>query len=370
MSDEPRPAAPPRRRATALDVAHRAGVSRSAVSRTFTDGASVSDGTRRKVLRAAEELGYHRNALVRGMLRQRSGIVGIVAGRLDNPFIAVALEVLARRLQQEGLKPMIYSGDAESDLKVALPSMVEYRVDGCFFLSNDLSPQAAARYTRLGIPLIVLFNSDMEGISDHGDEVPVGAVTVDNVEISRNVADLLLDRGCRRFAYVAGLPQATTSRERQRGYTERLIERGGAPVAVAAGNFNYLDGLDAARELLSQAERPDAIFAGNDLMALAAIDVARGEFGLRVPEDVAVVGFDDIGIAGNAAYQLTTVRQPVGEMVEAGVGLMLALIEEPGRRAGEIRLKSELVPRRSSGSPAMRDAVARPETARDREVSS
>ncbi|MCB8838972.1 LacI family DNA-binding transcriptional regulator [Aurantimonas sp. VKM B-3413] len=351
MSGSQRPGSGPRRRVTALDVARLAGVSRSAVSRALTEGASVSDETRAKVLKAAETLGYHRNALVRGMVRQRSGIIGIVAGRLDNPFIAVALEILSRRLQEDGLKSMIYSGDAESDIAVALPSLVEYRVDGCFFLSNDLSPQGAAKYTRLDIPLVVLFNSDMAGISDHGDEVPVGAITVDNVEISRTVADLLLGGGCRHFAYIEGLPRATTSRERQRGYVERLAERGFAVEAVATGNFNYADGLAAARGLLAARPRPDAIFAANDLMALAVLDVARAEFGLSVPEDVAVVGFDDIGAAAQAAYDLTTVRQPLADMVEAGVDLMLALIEEPDRRPEEIRLRSHLIERSTTRQP-------------------
>ncbi|MEC5322836.1 LacI family DNA-binding transcriptional regulator [Aurantimonas sp. A3-2-R12] len=357
MSGNIQSPAPPRRRVTALDVARRAGVSRSAVSRSLTEGASVSAETRRKVLRAAKELGYHRNALVRGMVRRRSGIIGIVAGRLDNPFIAVALEHLSRRLQQEGLKSLIYSGDAENDLKVALPSMIEYRVDGCFFLSNDLSPSAAAKYTKLGIPLIVVFNSDMEGISDHGNEVPVGAVSVDNVEMSARVADLLLDSGYTRLAYLAGLPAATTSRERRRGFEDRLAVRGAQLAAVAIGNFNYADGLDAARALLSAAERPDAIYAANDLMAMAAMDVARREFGLAVPGDLAVVGFDDIPVTANAAYELTTIRQPIGEMIDTATDMMLGFIEDPARRPLEIRLKSELVQR---GSTARRPASPRP----------
>jgi DNA-binding LacI/PurR family transcriptional regulator len=346
--DRPRPR---QRRATALDVAQLAGVSRSAVSRTLTEGASVSPETRSKVLRAAEQLGYHRNALVRGMVRQRSGIIGVVTGRLDNPFIAVALELLANRLQQQGLKTLIYSGDAEADIKLALPSMVEYRVDGCFFLSNDLSPKAASLYTRLDIPLLVVFNSDMEGISDHGDEVPVGAVTVDNVEVSRQVADLLLDAGCRRFAYLAGLPAATTSRERQRGFAAGLQARGAEISDAQVGNFNYDDGLVGARALLSGAKPPDAIFCGNDLMAMAAMDVARAEFGLEIPKDVSIVGFDDIGAASTYAYDLTTVRQPLADMIEVACDLMLTFIDDRSKRLREIRMKSEIVRRGSTRSP-------------------
>lgn len=358
MSRAPRLPARPRR-VTALDVAQLAGVSRSAVSRTLTEGASVSPATREKVLRAAEQLGYHRNALVRGMVRQRSGIIGVVTGRLDNPFIAQGLEQLSHRLQQQGLKTLIYSGDAESDLKVALPSMVEYRVDGCFILSNDLSPRAAALYTRLDIPLLVTFNSDMEGISEHSDEVPVGVVDVDNVEISRRVADLLVDTGCRRFAYMAGLPNAATSRERQRGFAEGLAARGQELAAAETGYFSYEGGRVAARTLCARADRPDALFCANDMMAMAAMDVARSEFGLEVPRDLKIVGFDDIAIAGYPAYALTTVRQPVPRMVEVATEMMLAFIEDPAAGLREVRLPSELVCRRSTArSPATRTSGA------------
>ncbi|WP_040325657.1 LacI family DNA-binding transcriptional regulator [Aurantimonas manganoxydans] len=351
MTAAKRPSRPSRRRVTALDVAELAGVSRSAVSRTLTEGASVSDETRSKVLAAAKELGYHRNALVRAMVSRHSGIIGIVTGRLDNPFIAVALERLARRLQDDGLKTLIFSGDAESDLQIAMPSMLEYRVDGCFFLSNDISPQSAARYTEFDIPLVVVFNSDIEGISDHADEVPVGAVTVDNVEISAAVADLLLDAGCRRPAFLSGLPWAATSGERRRGFRDRLAARGIALLAEETGNFNYADGLAASRRLLSGAERPDAIFAANDVMALAVIDVARSEFGLQIPGDLAVVGFDDIGVAAHAAYDLTTVHQPVAAMIDAAADMMQELLVDPSRRPSDRRLASRLVIRGSARPP-------------------
>ena len=347
MSGAPRPPARPRR-VTALDVARHAGVSRSAVSRTLTEGASVSPATRAKVLRAAAELGYHRNALVRGMVRQRSGIIGVVTGRLDNPFIALGLEQLSHRLQQQGLKTLIYSGDAESDLKVALPSMVEYRVDGCFILSNDLSPRAAAAYTRLDIPLLVMFNSDMEGISDHSDEVPVGVVDTDNEDISRRIAELLVEGGGRRFGFMAGLPNAATSRERQRGFEAGLRALGQRLSASETGHFSYEGGRVAAQLLFERPEPPDALFCANDLMAMAAMDVARSEFGLRVPEDLTVAGFDDIAIAGYPAYDLTTVRQPVAAMVETATGMMLAFIEDPATGLREVRLPAELVRRRST----------------------
>lgn len=337
-----------RKPVTAMDVARLAGVSRSAVSRTLTEGASVSEETRRKVLRAAKELGYHRNALVRGMVTRRSGLVGVVIGDMRNPFMALAMEPLFLKLQRDGLKPLIHLGDAEADLRVAMPGMAEYRVDGVLFLSTNLAPEEAMGYTRLDIPLVVIFNSYLHGISDHGNQVPVGAVSVDNFEAGQRVADLLVEGGRRRIALIEGQPDAHASKERRRGFISRLTDRGLKLAGLGIGNYRYEDARAAARRLLSGEPRPDAVFCLNDAMAMAAVDEARGSFGLRVPEDLAVVGFDDIPTAAYEGYALTTVRQPIVDMVDVAVDMMTRLIDEPTRRPLEIRMGSELVRRRTA----------------------
>jgi DNA-binding LacI/PurR family transcriptional regulator len=338
-----------RRRVTALDVAKRAGVSRSAVSRTLTEGASVSEATRSKVLQAAEELGYHRNALVRGMITRRSGIVGVVTGGLDNPFLAVAFERLSRRLQQEGLKTLVYSGHADSDLRFAMPSMIEYRVDGCIFLTNDISPHRAARYIGLDIPLVLAFSSGILGVSPAHQAVPLASVSVDSVEATRAIAHLMVERGCRRFAYLGGHPDSVSNVERRRGFEMGLADHHRTLTAEDNGNFVYEDSLGAARRLLSRPGRPDAIFCGNDLMAMAVMDVARSEFALRVPDDLAVAGFDDIQLAAGAAYSLTSVRQPISDVVNIAIDLLLDFIEHHDRPPVEIVVHSELIRRASTG---------------------
>lgn len=346
MSQKSKPAAR-LRRVTSLDVARLAGVSRSAVSRTLTEGASVSPETRQKVLRAAEKLGYHRNALVRGMITRRSGIIGVVTGGLENPFLAVALERLARRLQREGLKSFIYSGDAESDLQAALPGMIEYRVDGCMFLTNDLSPDTAAKYVGLGIPLVLVFSPGISTIT-HSPAAPIGSVSVDSFEISRRMGHLIAERGCHRCAYLSGHPDSTSNRLRHEGYRLGLNERGAVLSSVATGNFVYADALEGARSLLATDEPPDAIYCGNDLMAMAALDVARGEFGLAVPRELAIAGFDDIQLAAGAAYDLTTVRQPVSAMIDLATDLLLEYIDMPTGPSRNIVVDAELVQRGST----------------------
>lgn len=349
MSRKDKAALKPRRRVTALDVANRAGVSRSAVSRTLTEGASVSEKTRKKVLAAAAELGYHRNALVRGMIRQRTGIIGVVTGGLENPFLAVAFERLSRRLQQEGMKTFAYSGDAESDLRVAMPSMIEYRVDGCVFLTNDVSPHTAARYVGLDIPLVLAFSSGILGVSPSQDAVQLASVSVNSEAATRKIAHVMVERGCKRFAYLGGHPESVSSNERRRGFELGLADHGHALMAEDNGNFVYDASLDAARRLFSLKERPDAVFCGNDLMAMAALDVARSEFGLRVPYDVAVAGFDDIELAAGAAYSLTSVRQPISRMVDIAVDLLIDFIGNHDRRPVEIVVEPQVIRRASTG---------------------
>lgn len=337
------------RRVTALDVAKRAGVSRSAVSRTLTEGASVSDETRRKVLKAADELGYYRNALVRGMITRRSGIIGVVTGGLENPFLAVAFEHLSRRLQEEGFKTFVYSGDADSDLRVAMPSMIEYRVDGCMFLTNDVSPHTAADYIGLDIPMVLAFSSGISGITPGQKALPLGSVSVDSVAATRAIAHVMINRGCQRFAYLGGHPDSVSNVERRRGFEMGLAERGKVLIAEENGNFVYKDALEGARRLFARPDRPDAVFCGNDLMAMAALDVARSEFGLDVPTDVAIAGFDDIEIASGAAYNLTSVRQPIAQVVDIATDLLLDFIAHHDRSPVDIVVEAKLMRRASTG---------------------
>jgi DNA-binding LacI/PurR family transcriptional regulator len=347
MSRAMKPPARPRP-VTALDVARLAGVSRSAVSRTLTEGASVSAETRAKVLAAAQTLGYHRNALVRGMITRRSGIIGVVTGGLDNPFLAIALESLSRRLQRDGRKAFIYSGDAESDLQRALPGMIEYRVDGCMFLTNDISPHATARYRQHGVPIVLLFSAGIAQLASVPGPAPVGAVTADNFETSRRLAHHMAGKGARCFAYVAGHPDSSSSGAREAGFRQGLNECGHDIGQVVAGDFTYGPAAEAARGLLDGKDRPDAVFCGNDLMAMAVLDVARGELGLRVPEDLMVAGFDDTPLAAGAAYDLTSVRQSVPRMIDAAADMMADFIDDPASASREVMIEAELILRGST----------------------
>ena len=331
-----------------MEVAQRAGVSRSAVSRTFTDGASVSASMRARVLKAAAELGYHRNALAMGMFHRKSGILGVITGRLDNPFIADGLDCLTLELHGRGERTLIFSGDDERDLELAVPILAEYRVDGCFVLSNQLAPDVARHYLRMGVPLAAVFNSRLPGLEDLSNAGPYGAVSVDNVKAGAAVAEYLWKNGRRRMAFVAGLEDAATSIEREEGFSSWLARKGLGLADRSVGDFTYAGGAAAASELLGRRRQPlDAIFAANDLMALGIIDVARNVWGIKVPRELAVVGFDDIDATAYLSYDLTTVRQPVAEMITAAVDLMTRLTSEPSDEFVDIRQIGKIVVRGS-----------------------
>ncbi|MCG8361312.1 MAG: LacI family DNA-binding transcriptional regulator [Kiloniellales bacterium] len=335
-----------RRAVTALDVARAAGVSRSAVSRTFTEGASVSEKTRQSVLEAALRLGYSPNAIARSLITQRSRMVGLVIGELTNPFFAEVLETFSEKLQNVGLRVLLFSIARVHDIDDALPALLQYQVDGVIITSAVMSSEMARKCAEAGKP-VVLFNRNVrKGTSNY--------VSSDNRDGGRVVADFLVESGHRRIAFVAGTEETSTSVDRERGFTRQLKKHGLDRPLRDCGNFTYEGGAEAARRLLSAAKRPDAIFCADDVMALGVIDVARKEFSLRIPEDLSVVGFDDIPASGWPAYDLTTVRQRIEPMVDRAVEILLARIEQPDLPPEAHLVKGTLVTRGSARQPETR----------------
>jgi DNA-binding LacI/PurR family transcriptional regulator len=306
---------------TSTDVAKLAQVSQSAVSRTFTPGASVSDTTRQRVLDAARRLGYRPNAHARSLTTGRSNIIGLVMASLGNLFYPAALEQLARRLQRDGYHLLMFFADNESadDL---IDQILQYHVDGLILATTTLSSTLAQQCADAQIP-VVLFNRVMAGPDNAPGAQAVSSVRSDNYNGGKALAHCLADSGHRRCAYIAGSAASSTNLERERGFTEGLAERGLPVFAKAHGDYDQAMARQATLSLFAGGrETPDAIFAASDHMAFAVMDTLRAELGLRVPEDVAVVGFDNVPAAEWPAYRLTTYEQPVEPMVQAVVQLL------------------------------------------------
>ncbi|ANN76262.1 LacI family DNA-binding transcriptional regulator [Bordetella flabilis] len=318
----------------AQDVADLAKVSQSAVSRTFTPGASVSEETRKKVLAAAQKLGYRPNALARSLITRRSRIVALVMSYLENQFYPLVIEKLSQKLQKEGYHVLMFIAEVDEAADGVLAEILQYQVDGIIMASAMLSPNIVRSCADVGVP-VVQFNriSILGGLARHASS----SATSDNYGGGRAVARLVVERGYRRFGYLAGLEDSSTSIERERGYREGLRELGHEVRCRAVGHYSFDLAQEALRAMFA-ADAPDALFVANDHMAIAALDVLRLELGVRVPQDVAVVGFDDVPQAAWGAYQLTTVRQHLEPMVDA----TLTLLREQMR--GELQPRDIVVP--------------------------
>jgi len=326
--------------ASQIDVARLAGVSQAAVSRTFTPGASVSEDTRRKVLEAAEKLNYRPNVIARSLIRQSTNMIGMIIMRFTNPFYARIIRDFTRALQSRGYWTLLFNVAGRDEVDETLPMALGYQVDGIIVTSATLSSDLADECARVGTP-VVLFNRYALGSK-------VNAVYCDSVAGGRLAADLLLDADHGRIAYVAGEAGSSTNRDRERGFTERLEERGHPVDLREQGDYSYESGRLAAERLLGRDDRPDGVFCANDLMAMGFLDVAREQMGIRVPEDLSVIGFDDIPMAEWSSYGLTTVRQPVESLVEATIDVLLNAIEVP---------EAEMVTRMIPPTLAMRGSV-------------
>ena len=309
---------------TAQQVARRAGVSQSAVSRVFTPGASVSEKMATRVREAAEELGYRPNILARAMVSGRSRIVGFVVAYLDNYFYPEAIEKLSNAMQKRGYHLLMFmASQTTGSIDDVVDEILDYQIDGLIFASVALSSSIVRRCQAAGVP-VVLFNrrQDMEGIS---------SITSDNFAGGRKIGEYLIACGHKRIGYIAGWEGASTQRDREAGLMAALKTHSMDLFAREVGNFRKEGAIEAALSMFDKPseQRPDAVFVANDHMAFHVLDVLRHRFHMRVPEDVAVVGYDDVPPAAWPAYDLTTVRQRANLMVEETVNTLIQHVENP-----------------------------------------
>ncbi len=329
------------KRVTSLEVAKLAGVSQSAVSRVFTPGASSSKKTNELVRKAALKLGYRPNVLARSLITGKSRMIGLVVAYLDNYFYPEALELLSSALQKKGYHVLIFmSGNKEGDIAEAVDEILDYQVDGIIAASVSMSSNLAKRCNSAGVP-VVLFNRTQ-------DDDRLSAVTSDNFLGGQKVARFLLKGGHKRIGYIAGWEGASTQRDREQGFKEELAKNGHELYAREVGNFNSDEARQAARNMFTRQDFPDAVFVANDAMAIAVIDVIRFELGLKVPQQVSVVGYDDVPISSWPAYDLTTVRQPANRMVTETVSILIESIENKSNEPSRIKLDGPLIIRGSA----------------------
>lgn len=333
-----------RTRVTASEVARRAGVSQPTVSRVFSNPRSVSVEKAERVRAVARELGYIPNSVARSLTSGRTHNIGIVLAYLKNGFFADALQRLSKALNAKGYSVTVYfAANSPDEVDLIVDDLLAHQVDGIILASVSMSNTLTDRLKSKGIPF-VLFNR-----GQRGSHVPM--VTASNVQGARGATQFLIDSGHRRIAHLAGWKEALNGIERQEGFLSAMAGAGMTPYDCVDCHFRRSVAMEETRRMFRDGPGPDAIFAGNDHMAFGVLEVLRVELGLRVPEDVSVIGYDDAPMAAWKAFDLTTVRQPLDRMVKEAVAILDGYIHNPEAAVRKVELTGDLVVRGTARLP-------------------
>lgn len=331
-------------RVTLVEVARAAGVSVATTSRVLSRSPyPVSEETRRRVLEAAQTLGYEPNLLARSLRTDQSLTIGIIVENILSPFVSPIVRGIQEYLRPRHYIGIILNSDRDPEVEAwALRSLSTRRIDGVILV--ETYRRSSEEITELAAVPHVFIHRIFDSERAH-------SVMADDVYGARLAVRHLAQLGHRRIAFIGGLEGWDGSVKRRIGYQDELAANGITfdEQLVRAGDWGVQSGYDATRELLALTARPTAIFAANDLMALGAIYAAQ-EAGLRVPGDLAVVGYDDRDFAGYIRPAITTIRMPCEEMGCAGAEMLLNLIEGKTSVTGPIRIRGELRVRESCGA--------------------
>ncbi|MEO0913006.1 MAG: LacI family DNA-binding transcriptional regulator [Pseudomonadota bacterium] len=335
--DPEAPATPPKRprRVTAQDVATAADVSRSAVSRAFTPGAYLDAAKRELVLRTALQLGYRPNALAASLQGARTNLVGIIAGDIGNQYDSELVAHLVARLNEADKWPLVLGG-AEAVTEQSVMSVLSYPLDALIVRGGSIDTALFSNCAKLNIPVI---------FSGRVVEGPfIDSVCCRNAEGTARAVDLLLARGRRRFGFIGG-PAAWSSVQERLAGVERQLARAGLPLIVRCeADYRFAGGSNATRGMLAQ-HPLDAIICANDAMALGALSVARNEAGRSVPEDLSIIGFDDVTLAAWPDFNLTTLRNPQARTVTELLRLLDARLTDPEKPSETVLIDPILMER-------------------------
>lgn len=343
---------------TIFDVAAEAGVSKSTVSNVVRGVEEVSSGTRQRVQEAIERLGYKPNAIARQFVQQRTTMLGVLLGDLSNPYYAQMGQVVERAAFAFGYTTMFCNIEGDTDLAVSgVDALLSHRIAGVVFLAFVPRPSDAyGSLQRAGVPICFLGLSESWGDSVGPQDTEGGRVATEH----------LVNLGHRRVAYVrTPLVERSGDRARYNGYRGAMRRRG----LEALPAYVWEPGADTVRigrqtvplqEAIGGASAPTALFASNDIGAIALIEACESS-GLSVPDDISIVGFDDITIAGLHRISLTTVSQPLHFQAERAVSLLLERIDNPGIPPRHVRVPVELQVRGST-APARGSRARRSRT--------
>ncbi len=335
-------------RVSIKDIAREAGVSHSTVSRALSDSPLVSAETKLRIQRLAHVMGYSPDAQARSLVMGRTHTIGVVVTTLADPFIAEIVQAIESTALDQGYSVILASSNSEPEREIAAVQMLRSkRVDGLVVTSSRVGALYQEHLDRLGVP-VVLVNSHSEQRGPY-----TYSINVDNRHGARLGTGHLIQLGHRRIAYVGGPAEHSDDLERLAGYQQALHEAGTAldRALVVPGTGRADAGERALPLLMALEKRPTAVFCYNDMTAIGLLRAAR-RAGLSIPQDLAVVGFDDIPFASYVQPPLTTVAQPKPKMGKGAMEMVLALMADGdagARRISNVVVQGELIVRESSG---------------------
>jgi DNA-binding LacI/PurR family transcriptional regulator len=309
------------KRVTSYDVAKVAGVSQSAVSRVFQKGRSVSDKTREKVLATANELGYKPNAIARMLITKHSGMVAVILSSRVNLIYPEVLSLLNKRLSEKNERVLLFNLDDAAGLDDILEHIWTFQVDGVIAIAAHFDNESINKFKQHQIP-VVLYNRRVAGHS-------ASSVCCNHEQGIFELVEILHNFKHKNYLVLAGPEESDVAQERCELALKALANKGINNVPIEYGDFSYVSGRQAFSNYMASHSAPTAVVCSNDTMAIGVIDEARENCGLRVPEDLSVVGFDGVNAVFWHSYQLTTVKQPIEQMTKAAVDILLEQIASP-----------------------------------------
>lgn len=351
------PAAPRPRAASASikDVAKRAGVSTTTVSRVLGQPEAVRPALRERVQQAIDALAYRPNLAARRLRQQRASLIGLIVSDVRNPFFTDVSRAVEDMAYQHGLRLILCNSDEDPEKEAAyLALMADEQASGVI-LSPTLAQTRRLRASAQPYPLVLIDRAPEPPSGRSAEGAPHDQVLLDNRDAARRLAEHLIDQGCRRIGALIG-SRSTTGRERLQGLEDALSAAGQVPHSLMLLRPDAAEGEAATRALLAGAERPDALVASNGLLLLGAVRAVQAA-GLRMPQDLALAGFDNNDWTGLTQPAITVVAQPTYEIGRSATELLLQRMADPGRQARRITLAGELLLRGSS----LRGGVAAPE---------
>lgn len=330
---------------TIVDIAEEVGVSYSTVSRVLNGFDAVKDSTRQRVLEAADRLGYVRNSQARSLAKGRTNVIGVLAQNIDKGYgyTGEILRGVDRELYRANYHLMMFTSRRYVEQeKVFVETIASSLTDGVILIAPLLPSNYIEYLHERKFPYVLLDQSDNTYSS------PIVECT--NWQGAYDATSHLIELGHRRIAFIEGLTNIQSAIDRHDGYRVALADNNlqYIPEIVVQGDFSHASGYQAAKQLLTLSKAPTAIFASNDVEAIGAIEAIR-ESGLRIPEDISIVGFDDIPIASIMFPKLTTVQQPLEQMGSISARLLLEQVENPQNPPRRITLSTQLIKRESTG---------------------